>query len=203
MGIILKESGGNYTPPPEGTHLAICFRIVDLGVQPDSGFGEKHKLCVSWELPNERIKTDKGEMPMGVSKTYTFSLNSKATLRQDLVRWRGREFTAEEVKGFELRKVLGKPCQLSIIHTDQGKGRIDGVFAAPKGMPIPAPVNPLVEYSLEQGKDKVYESLPPWIKGMVDAGLQKLAATQAEGTTANAEDDHLPEPPEEGESVPF
>lgn len=203
MAIILKETGSNYTPPPEGTHLAICFRIVDLGVQPDSGFGERHKLCLSWELPNETVKTDQGEKPMGVSKTYTFSLNSRATLRTDLTRWRGRDFTPEELKGFSLSKILGKPCQLSVIHeTKDGKvrGRIDGVFAAPKGMPVPAPVNPLVEYSLEQGKDKVYAALPEWIRKMVDAGLAKLAEQQAEPPV---EEPPQAEAPEAGEDIPF
>lgn len=207
MPIVLKDSGGNYTPPPEGTHLAICFRIVDLGIQPDSGFGEKHKLCVSWELPNEMMKTQDGKtLPMGVSKTYTFSLNPKATLCQDLVRWRGRDFTAEERKGFELRKILGKPCQLSIIHStgNDGKvrGRIDGVFAAPKGMPVPKPVNPLVEYSLEQGKDKIYASLPDWIKGMVDLGLQRKAA-DAPDVDVPPEPEAEPTPEELADSVPF
>lgn len=181
MPIVLRETGSNYVPPPEGTHLAICFRIVDLGTQPDSGFGEKHKLCISWELPNETVQTAEGLKPAGVSKTYTFSLNAKATLRQDLERWRSRAFTAEDLKGFQLSKILGKPCQISIVHEERDgklRGYIDGVFAAPKGMPVPAPVNPLVEYSLEQGKDKVYLALPDWIKKMVDAGLAKLAEQQ-------------------------
>lgn len=202
MPIIAKESGSNYTPPSEATHLAICFRVVDLGIQPDSGFGEKHKVCISWELPNETIQTDQGPKPMGVSKTYTFSLNSKANLRQDLVRWRGREFTPEELKGFDLAKVLGKPCQIAIIHEvkeGKTKARIDGVFAVPKGMQVPAPVNPLVEYSLDKGKDQTYLSLPPWIRTMVDAGLAKLAEKQAEPPV----EDHQAEAPEEGQEIPF
>lgn len=199
MPITLKETGGSYTPPPEGTHLAICFRLCDVGTQPDSGFGERHKLVISWELPNELLKMPDGQTkPMSVSKTYTFSLNNKANLRQDLVRWRGREFNKEELKGFSLGKVLGKPCQLSIVHTEAGKGKVDSVFAAPKGMQAPKPVNPLVEYSIEQGKDKTYEALPEWLRKMVDEGLLRVAQ--------QGEDEHVPEAPDEppqDAEVPF
>lgn len=199
MPIMLKDSGGTYAPPPEGTHLAVCFRICDVGVQPDSGFGEKHKLVISWELPNEIIQTPDGPKPMGVSKTYSFSLNDKSSLRRDLVRWRGRDFTKEELKGFALHNVLGKGCQISIVHTEQGKGKIEGVFAAPKGMPIPKAFNPLVEYDLYEGKNKTYEALPNWIKAMVDEGIKRLA-------TGNT-DEHLLEPPEDSPAyvmeVPF
>lgn len=204
MPIVLKDTGSNSIPVPDGTHLALCFRIVDLGVQPDSGYGEKHQICLSWELPNELVKTDQGMKPMGVSKIFNLSFAPKSRLREELVRWRGREFTADEIKGFELSKVLGKPCQLAVVHktnsSGQTKSKVDSIFAVPKGLPIPAMVNPPVEYSLEQGKDATYNALPGWIRKMVDNGLAHLAQQQAEPP---ADEPPQTEAPEEGDPVPF
>jgi len=52
------------------------------------------------------LVTAKGE-PMSISKNFTLSLAEKATLRLDLQAWRGRPFTADELRGFELKNVLG------------------------------------------------------------------------------------------------
>lgn len=201
MPITLKEQS-DFTPVPEGTHLARCYRIVDCGVQPDTGFGERHKLIITWELPKERIKAQDGtDKPMSISRIYTASLNGKANLRQDLARWRTRDFTKEELKGFVLNAILGKPCQVAVVINDKGKSAVDGVFAAPKGVECPPQENTSMEYSLEMGKDcAVYKALPDWIRTMVDAGLANLAAAAQQKAS---EDDHVPEAPEGDSEIPF
>lgn len=205
MPIIIRETGSNYTPPNIGTHLAVCFRVVDCGVQPDERYGDKEKIAISWELPMELIKTDQGDKPMSVSKTYSRSLNTKSNLYKDLTRWRGRDFTPKELEGFRLGTILGKACQLSIIHKEvNGKlvGRIDGVFAAPRGLAAPPPVNALVEYSIDQGKDTVYEKLPQWIRTMIDFGLARKAA-ETQPPEVTSEPETPPEEPEAGQDVLF
>lgn len=206
MPIMLRERASTHVPAPEGTHLAICFRVAAVGIQPDSGFGEKSKVVISWELPTCPIKTEAGDKPMSMTKFYTESFHPKSALRQDLVRWRGREFKPEELKGFDLAGILGKPCQLAIVHetndSGQVKARIDGVFAIPKGLAVPKAVNPLVEYSLDQGKNDTYKNLPQWLQEMVDAGLKRAA--ELASAEPSREEEHLPEPPEgEDDSVPF
>lgn len=166
MGIVLKEQG-DFTPAPEGTHLAICNRIVDVGTQPDSGFGPRRKIIISWELPHEHVDVEgKGAQPMGVSKIYTFSLHKQANLRQDLERWRTRAFNKDELKGWELKTILGKPCQVVVVHTESGKAKVDIVSAMPKGTTVPGQFNPSLEYTIDQGKDEVYQKLPEWIQKM-------------------------------------
>jgi hypothetical protein len=60
--------------------------------------------------------------PFTVSKFYTASLGEKANLRADLKNWRGRDFTDEELAGFEAKNILGKPCMLSVVETEsEGK----------------------------------------------------------------------------------
>lgn len=162
MPIIIKEKSGPQVPP--GTHIAVCYRIVDIGTQPDSGFGERRKIVVFWELPHERITIDGVERPMGISKFYTNSLNKKASLRKDLDAWRGRAFTKEELDGFELKNILGKPCQISVVTNENNNNVVDAVVALAKGTQCPPAQNPLVEYSIEDGKTPVYDKLPDWVK---------------------------------------
>lgn len=197
MPIVVRETSGPQVPA--GTHLAICYRIVDLGTQPDSGFGEKEKVCLFFELPHERITIDGREKPMGISRFYTKSLSKKASLRKDLVSWRGREFTKEELEGFELKNILGKPCQISVVTNENNKSVIDAVVAIPKGMTCPPAQNPLVEYSITEGKNHVYNSLPDWV--------QKACAECLEwNSTADPEPEQRKEPEaplEDGSDVPF
>lgn len=197
--ILLKETPG--VQCPAGTHIAICFRIVDIGTQPDTGYGEKHKLVINWELPHERIQIEGKDLPMSVSKIYSVSLNKKASLRKDLVAWRGREFTAKELEGFELKNVLGKACQVTIVHNEEGRAKVDSVVGLPKGMDPGKPVNPLVEYSIDDGRDnQTYKNLPEWLRKMCDACLEWTAPT------ATTDEPPLPEDEantQEGDNVPF
>lgn len=186
MPIVLKEKGGQGSNVPPGTHLAICYRIVDMGTQPDSGFGEKQKLSISWELPNERVNVDGKDMPMGISKTYTKSLNKKAVLRQDLAAWRGRDFTAEELEGFKLGAILGKPCLVTVELNENGKARVSGVTSIMKGMTVPPIVNALVEYSVDDGRNETFRNLPEWLRKACESCIEwqpKPAKTSAEEPT--------------------
>lgn len=66
-----------------------------------------HKIRIFWEIIGETIEINGEQMPRLVSKEFTLSLNEKSKLRQALQSWRGKAFTAEELQGFDLRKVLG------------------------------------------------------------------------------------------------
>jgi hypothetical protein len=131
MALIAKESGGGtFTPVPQGMHLARCYRVVDLGTQKSEYLGTiKHlpKVMLQFEVHGEdedgkAIVTAKNE-PMTISKNFTLSLAEKATLRKDLQTWRGREFTQEELRGFELKNVLGAWAMISVIKAAGANGK--------------------------------------------------------------------------------
>ena len=170
MPIFVKETGGDSTPVPQGTHLAICYRIVDAGSEYSEMY-KKHsqKLIISWELPNEKMVVDGVEKPMGISGTYTASLSDKAGLRKVLESWRGRQFTAEELKMFDISKVLGSVCMLSVVHTEKGSAKVTAVMAAPKGTPKMVPYNPIVEYSQTDGLNDAFQTLPEWLQKRISA----------------------------------
>lgn len=170
MPIVLKDTQEPSVEP--GTYLARCFRIVDAGTQVSELYGEKRKLVVTWELPTERIVVEGKDLPRSISKFYTLSLNKKATLRKDLECWRGRAFTPEELQGFELAKVLGTACQLTVVHTDNGKVQVAAVAGIPRGTNVPKVENPLVEYAYDQFTNGDWDKLPEWIQKMVGQCLE-------------------------------
>jgi hypothetical protein len=53
-------------------------------------------------------------MPMTISKSYTVSLHEKASLRKDLAAWRGKDFSDEEAKAFDVSKLVGAYCMVNV-----------------------------------------------------------------------------------------
>lgn len=180
MAIMATDSGGgDFKIVPSGNHIAICNMVVDLGKQriQSSMYGEsvKHQVYLRWELPEERLTwTDKEgnerEGPMTVGKTYTLSLHENASLRADLERWRGRPFTDEERRGFDVAKLLGVPAMVAVTHTERnGKtyANVNGVASLPKGMAKPTAASPLVIYDTDEHFGS-YEVLPEWLQKKID-----------------------------------
>jgi len=183
MPLVAKDTGGgDYTPVPQGTHLAICNMVVDLGFQETTYQGQtsvKHQCYIRWELPHERLDwTDKeGNQhsgPMVIGKTYTLSLSEKANLRKDLQAWRGKAFTEEELDGFDLFKLLGVGCQVTIVHAiKEGKtyANIANVAGWPKGMPkVGTTENAIIRYSDDERLQ--FNELPQWIKDKLAKAVQ-------------------------------
>lgn len=150
MPIIAAEPESKFTPAPEGLHQAVCVDVVDLGLK-ETQWGEKHKVEIRWQLEAEN--TDTGERFV-VRAWYTLSLSEKAKLRQQLETWRGRKFSAEELKGFDLEKLIGANCQLQIVHnlSDEGKvyANVQAIVAHNPKVPKIAPQ----EYIREQDRAK-------------------------------------------------
>lgn len=200
--IVLKETVGKQIPP--GTHIAICYRIVFCGTQPDSGFGPKKKLVISWELPHERVQWEGKEMPMSATRFYTIGasggMNKKSSLRKDLSAWRGRDFTPEELQHFELKAILGKGCQVVVEQGENGKSKVVGVVGLPKGMKTENPINPMIEYSIEDGKEvEAFKALPEWLQNMCSQCLEWTNPAELEGPKVEEE---LPPEPDDSD-VPF
>ena len=187
MALITKETGdSDFTIVPEGTHLAMCNMIVDLGLQRTTYQGDekiKPQIYIRWELPSERItyKVDgqEREGPMTIGSVYTNSLGKKAYLRRDLEAWRGRAFTSEELQGFDLTTILGKPCQVTVTHRESnGKtyANVTGVAGWPKGMEPPRETeNKLVSYDADLSPDLGFDDLPEWLQRKIGERVQERA----------------------------
>ena len=104
--------------PPAGTHLAVCYRVLDLGTQDTSYNGlpkRQHKILLSWELPEEKMADGR---PFSISQRYTWSMSEKAALRHHLESWRGKPFEARDFgeNGFDIKGIIGVGCLLNIVH---------------------------------------------------------------------------------------
>jgi hypothetical protein len=170
MGLTVKESGGgSFKQAPTVSHVARCIQIIDLGTQANEKYpenGPKHQLLMIWELPNEMLEIDGLEKPFTISTFYTASLHEKSNLRHDLEAWRGREFTADELAGVDLRNVLTKPCMLSIVEKN-GRSKVSSVSSVPKGMEVPPQFNQEVFFSLEEYSQAQFDALPEGIQKMI------------------------------------
>lgn len=173
------NGGGDFEQPPVGTTVARCVKIIDIGTQKGEYQGKatsKRQCIVGWELPNDLMtEGDHAGKPFTVSKFYTASLGEKANLRKDLQNWRGREFTDEELRGFDSKNIIGKACMLSLTQNDKGKVRVTGVIALPKGMEVPPQVNASLYFSLDEYDAKVFESLSDGFKKMIQASPEYQA----------------------------
>ena len=196
MALIAKESGsggGEFTPVPQGMHLARCYRVIDLGTQESSYLGTvKHlpKVMVQFEVHGEDdsgnpIVTAKGE-PMSISKNFTLSLGEMATLRKDLQTWRGREFTAEELRGFELKNVLGAWAMISVIKAMGANGKeytnIAAILSVPpaiKKTGMPDGHNELKMFSIDEPDMVLFDSFSNGLREKI----QKSPEWQARGNS--------------------
>lgn len=191
MGLMAKDDGGGsgFTPVPQGTHIARCVTVCDLGVQ-HTPWGNKEQVYLGFEVPGERVKwTDKdGNEKEGaalVGATWTISLFEEANLGKNLISWRGKPFTEEEKKGFDLFNLLGVPCMLSITHnTSQKNGKtyanINSIMGVPKGTEIPPQENESIGYTATDPRfANTLDKLPEWLKNRALDGQRQNTVPDA------------------------
>lgn len=165
MGFIASDNGGgNYKRVPAGVFMGRCYSLIDLGTQRTEGqFGTKdqHKIQIGWELFGEddsgqplTVDVDGVQMPMTIKKSYTVSLHEKSGLRKDLASWRGRDFTEEEAKAFDVSKLLGQWCMVNVT-TSENNGKtysnVAGLTRVPSALKAmqPEPVHKNVVFDLD------------------------------------------------------
>lgn len=184
MSLIAKaESNSGFTPVPPGMHLARCYRIIDLGTQKSVYKGTEkhlHKIMIQFEVHGEDdegnpLLTEKGE-PLSISKNYTLSLNEKASLSLDLESWRGSAFTAEERKGFELKKLLGVWAMISVSKSLGADGKeytnianINPVPANIKKAGLPEGINDPKIFSIDDPDMKLFESFGDKLRAKIES----------------------------------
>jgi len=171
--VIPQETSGSYERPPEGNHVAVCCALIDLGTQHSEKYGnDQRKVMVEWELASE---TKEDGSPFYIDKIYTFSMNEKARLRQDLESWRGVRFSKDDFGKFELSALIGKGCMLNIVHDENGDkvyANIASIARLPKGMSPPSLVKSPRIFSLEPNE---YDA--DGMVGLRDAIVEKIKSS--------------------------
>ena len=161
----------NFQTVPQGNHVAICYRLLDLGTQKNETFGSmQRRIILGFEMVE--LKDDDGR-PMVISSNYNFSSNESATLRLHLEAWRGKKFTDSDFGdgGFDIKTIVGVPCILSVTHKPKKTG--DGVWAEissiaglPKSMEVPAIENEKQIVVLDKADfdPAAFETVPEYYK---------------------------------------
>jgi hypothetical protein len=193
MALTIKKEAQEYELAPQGTHIARCYMVIDMGMQQTT-FGVKHKIQIGWELPLELMKDNR---PFVTSKEYTASLHPDSNLTTDLVSWRGRAFTEEELEGFDVFKVFGAPCMVTIIHTISTKGKtyanVKSVTSLPKGTVCPDPINGKMVFSLQEPVEEDFLKIPEWLQKKINRNMGSEPSPT----------DGAPQPPDFNDDIPF
>ena len=169
MAVIVSDTGGAPRElAPDGLQPAVCCGVFDLGMQ--KGFEDvmQHKVCLAFEIAETLKEGEYAGKRMVLSERFTASLNEKSNLYKFLIGWRGRDFTPEERKAFDLEVLYGKPAMLNIIHKDRpGKATIAVIAGA---MRLPKDIESMVPENARDWK-------PKWIAEAQKAGGIGLAIT--------------------------
>lgn len=192
MSMIAKESTGVSIEKLEnGVYTAISSMIIDLGKQTSEKFGKtQRKFMMIWNIIGEEVEINGNKLPRTMSKEYGYSLGEKSNLRRDLQAWRGQPFTSEELQGFNLLKILNKPCQLQIIKEEKNGNtynNISSIMALPKGMSIEL-LEETSHFDVEDVETwKNWGKIPSWIQDKIkkadnyqESGLDKFVTEYEE-----------------------
>lgn len=204
MAINASNNGVKKELIPAGNYIARCYQMLEIGHVSEVIMGVPktlNKVRIGWELPEElRVFTaEKGEQPFVISKEYTLSMNEKSNLRKDLKSWRGKDFTEEEAKSFDITKLLSAPCMLNIIHNPSKSDpsrvyeQISGITPLPKGMKCPAQINKNIVLSYDNFDWDLYNSLPDFLKDKIKSS-EEFQEMQSPGTKNIPEPQDITEP---------
>jgi len=204
--IATAGSESTFKPVPEGTHLARCYRIVDLGTQESTYLGQvknQRKVMIQFEVHGDdengfALITRAGE-PMSISKNYTLSIGEKSRLRQDLASWRGKAFTPEELKGFELKNLLGVWGMISVIKKPGSDGKeytninaITPVPAVVKKNGMPQYFNEAKIFSIDSPDMELFATFSDYLREKIEGSPEwknRSAVAYTGGGVADVDDD--------------
>tara|TARA_E500000178_G_scaffold273327_1_gene271681 strand:- start:4 stop:600 length:597 start_codon:yes stop_codon:yes gene_type:complete len=198
MSLIVKDDSqqSKYPQLSTGVHNARCIRVIDLGTQRNEYQGQvswKRKVMITWEVHNKD-----SEEPFEISNFYNNSLYEKANLSKDLTSWRGRPFTEDEKKGFDISNLVGKVCQLNVIEGNNGKPKVATVLPTKDEVGIQH--NKSLVFSIDQyqkGDLTIFNQLREGIRNMI------LQSKELEGQDQSDAKEHGENDIDPDDTVPF
>ena len=212
MSFIAKDSGGgDFKKVPAGVHIGRCFKLVDLGTQEETYEGETKllpKVCIYWELTGEEEDgtplIDHEGGPMVIWQEYTMSLGKKAKLRAALESWRGRQFSDDELKGFDVSKLIGAYCMVNVTHkTSQSSGK---TYANVSSLtPLPAALRNAkppshyknIIFSVDDFDQATFDTFHDKLKERINQSIERRGVSRADAAPSARAFDDVPPPSDE------
>lgn len=183
---VSASSGGNFEPRKPidaGAYAAVCDMVVDLGIQASPGgqFAPKRTVVLRFQIPEIRVEITKdGEtksLPAVISRTVGLSLNEKSTLYALLTSWRGKQFTPDELKKFDLSKIAGKPAFINVTHSVKGDrtyANLTSIMPLPKSVPAPVLEGEPLVFSTDTADPFVFDKLPTWMQDKISSRIIEM-----------------------------
>ena len=175
--LIVADEAEDFEKCPTGLQRSICYFVEDIGTQEGNYKGKplsKKQLIIGWELEARIKEGEYAGQPFAISKFYTQTINDMSNLCKDLESWRGKKFTVEEKKGFNMKVVVGVQCTLNIIAEEKDGKEIRvvaGVSPATPGKPL-----------------KIFNTdIPDWVKEMKKRSVEYRTAVAAQEQQAEAD----------------
>jgi hypothetical protein len=209
MAITATNNGSKRELIEAGNYVARCYQMIEIGTVEEmiqNAPKVQKKVRVGWELPTEQkvFKEENGEQPRVISKEFTLSLHEKANLRKTLASWRGKDFTEEQAKAFDITALIGVPCMLNIIHKPSKDGskmyeEIGSISPMPKGYTCPDQITKSFVLSYDDFDEPMFESLPDFIKDKMKGSEEFKKMRSPQETHVN----HAREVTEPLDDLPF
>ena len=189
---------------PVGSHLARLYRIIDLGTQKSEYMGQVkmlRKVKFFWELHGDELLIE--GKPLIQTRNYTLSLGDKASLRKDLESWRGKSFTDDELRGFDISNLLDKWCMVTVQHRTANNGNVYADAVAVTPVPaivakagLPKGENRCPIFDLQKFDQAVFDGLSQGLKDQIMQSAEMRNKKDVNKLLQEIEDD-------EDLSVPF
>lgn len=143
--LMARENAGSKIPPhPEGQFAAKCIDVIDHGMVERTWKGktkQQHRISLRFWAGQHGKDGDGKDVPLWIEAWFTLSLAENSALRPFLQSWRGRPFTSEELKGFNVAKLVNATALIQVSHNRTATrtyANIDSIMRLPPGMEPPA-----------------------------------------------------------------
>lgn len=134
---IIVSGESTYELHPEGQFRAVCVDVVEKRDVP-TAWGPKTKVRLVWQT--DELRSD--GKPFLASSSFNASLAETSRLRPFLEAWRGKKFTTDELKAFDLEHLIGVQAVLQVTHTERDGKTYDNVTAIMRPMKGLEPIEP-------------------------------------------------------------
>lgn len=195
--------GGGGFKPSIGIHNAVCCQLVDFGTHEKEWqgkiVGKVNKINLGFEFVDVNLESEDGgtyHPVWGVQMTN--SLGKRANLRTLLEGWRGREFTDEELKGFDLDKLLGLSCQLVIQPNTKGNPKIAAIAKAPAKYEGKRDLRSF--WFDDEFDGNLPDWIPEWMQEIIHESDEFLGLNEQDSGSEDPESDQAEE---EDDCIPF
>lgn len=205
MGLGVNGEGNVGFMPDIGLHNVVCCGVVDVGTRQDQKYNKKkHDVIIRFVFPEITQMGDDGEYHPTLGQFYTLSIAPNSNLGKHLTLWRGKEFTDEERKRFELKTILGIPATITVGRTQNGRACVESISKPMKKHSLPE--GELEFFSFEEFDGTFPDFMSENMKNFMKTSdeYQEYLHHVSGGADAQAAEEEVPASPEEFDGdIPF